>query len=115
LLRKSKLDELPELCLNLYAFVDWVLTLPDALEKIFLEDLKEFEKEEKMQYVTSAERIGRKEGTYNACVNLIRNMKKNNLNEQEIARLTDLDIETVRKIINREPVEIPLNLLSRDE
>jgi hypothetical protein len=42
-------------------------------------------------------------------------MKKNNLNEQEIARLTDLDIEMVRKIINREPVEIPLHLLSRDE
>jgi len=109
--------------LNLYAFIDWVLTLPDALEKIFLEDLKEFEKEEKMPYVTSAERIGRKEGkkegreegTYNTCVNLIRRMQKNNLNEQEIARLTDLDIEMVRKIINREPVEIPLHLLSRDE
>jgi predicted transposase/invertase (TIGR01784 family) len=109
--------------LNLYAFIDWVLTLPDPLEKIFLEDIKEFEKEEKMPYVTSAERLGRKEGkkegreegTYNTCVNLIRNMKKNNLNEQEIARLTDLDIEMVRKIINREPVEIPLHLLSRDE
>jgi len=101
--------------LNLYAFIDWVLTLPDILEKIFLEDLKAFEKEEKMPYVTSAERICRKEGTYNACVNLIRKMKKNNLNEQEIARLIDLDIEMVRKIINREPVEIPLHLLSRDE
>jgi len=101
--------------LNLYAFIDWVLTLPDALEKIFLEDIKEFEKEEKMPYVTSAERIGRKEGTYNTCVNLIRKMKKNNLNEQEIARITDLDIEMVRNIINREPVELPLHLLSRDE
>jgi hypothetical protein len=33
--------------LNLYAFIDWVLTLPEALEKIFLEDLREFEKEKK--------------------------------------------------------------------
>jgi len=48
--------------LNLYAFIDWVLALPDALEKIFLEDLREFEKEKKMPYITSAERMGRKEG-----------------------------------------------------
>ena len=44
--------------LNLYAFIDWVLALPDALEKIFLEDLREFEKEKKMPYITSAERDG---------------------------------------------------------
>ena len=48
--------------LNLYRFIDWVLTLPEALEKIFLEDLRQYEKEKKMPYITSAERIGRKEG-----------------------------------------------------
>ncbi len=30
---------------------------------------------------------GRKDGAYNTCVNLIRNMKKNNLTGQEIAHL----------------------------
>lgn len=44
--------------LNHYAFIDWVLTLPKALEKIFLEDLREYEKEKKMPYITSAERDG---------------------------------------------------------
>lgn len=48
--------------LNLYRFIDWVLTLPEAFEKIFFEDLKQYEKEKKMPYITSAERIGRKEG-----------------------------------------------------
>ncbi len=75
-----------------------------------------------MPYITSAERIGRKEGkeegrqegTYNTCVNLIRNMKQNNLTEQEIARLTNLDIEIVNKILNKEQVEIPIHLLTRD-
>ena len=49
-----------------------------------------------MPYITSAERIGRKEGrqegTYNTCLNLIQNMKKNNLSDQEIARLTNLPV-----------------------
>lgn len=50
--------------LELYSFVDWVLTLPEALEKIFLEDLRTYEKEKKMPYITSAERLGRKEGRH---------------------------------------------------
>ncbi len=48
--------------INLYRFIDWVLTLPDALEEIFLEELKAYEKEKNMPYITSAERIGRKKG-----------------------------------------------------
>ncbi len=46
---------------------------------------------------------------------MIQNMKENNLTEQEIAHLTNLDIEMVKKIINREPVDIPLHLLSCDK
>ncbi len=64
---------------------------------------------------TEGRKEGRKEGTYNTCVNLIQNMKENNLTEQEIAHLTNLDIEMVKKIINREPVDIPLHLLSCDK
>jgi predicted transposase/invertase (TIGR01784 family) len=106
--------------LNLYAFIDWVLTLPENIEKAFLTDLQEYEKEKKMPYITSAERLGRKEGrkegqkegAYNTFVHLIRNMKMNQLTEQEIACLINIDIETVKKIINHEPVDIPIHLLS---
>jgi hypothetical protein len=41
-------------------------------------------------------------------------MKKNNLSDQEIARLTNLDIEIIKKILNKEHVEIPLHLLNSD-
>jgi hypothetical protein len=42
--------------INLYAFVDWLLVLPEALELAYLEQ------ETKMRYVTSAERIGIRKG-----------------------------------------------------
>jgi hypothetical protein len=104
-----------EQVLDLYSFIDWVLTLPAALEKIFLEDLRSYEKEKDMPYVTSAERIGRKEGRKEGklelYIDLIQNMKNNNLSEQEIAKLTNLDIEIVRKVLNNEKFEIPLHLL----
>ena len=75
-----------------------------------------------MPYITSAERIGRKEGRkegkqegrQEGYRDLIQNMKKNNLSDQEIARLTNLDIEIIKKILNKEHVEIPLHLLNSD-
>jgi hypothetical protein len=48
--------------LELYTFIDWILALPENLEKKFLRELSEFEKEKAMQYVTSAERFGRQDG-----------------------------------------------------
>ncbi|MCC5668201.1 cytosolic protein [Nostoc sp. CHAB 5784] len=44
--------------LNLLAFVDWVLTLPQDLEREFLFEVEELEAEQRMQYVTSFERSG---------------------------------------------------------
>ena len=66
-----------------------------------------------MPYVTSAEKIGRQEGSYNTYFNLIHNMKKKNHSDKEIAELTNLDIDIVEKIINNKQVEIPLHLLGQ--
>ena len=38
-------------------------------------------------------------------------MKNNKRSEQEIAKLTNLDIEIVRKVLNNEKFEIPLHQL----
>lgn len=48
--------------LNLFHFVDWLLRLPTDLELLFKQQLEELEAERQMQYVTSIERIARKEG-----------------------------------------------------
>jgi hypothetical protein len=43
---------------------------------------------------------------------LVRSAGKNRLSEEMIAQIANLDITLVRKILNNEPVEIPLHLLS---
>ncbi|BAU06615.1 DUF4351 domain-containing protein [Fischerella sp. NIES-3754] len=43
---------------NLYRFIDWVMILPKALENQFWEELKQFEQERSMTYITTGERIG---------------------------------------------------------
>ena len=48
--------------LQLFRFIDWVLTLPAELERRFLTEIEEWEEERKMPYVSSAERIGIEKG-----------------------------------------------------
>lgn len=47
---------------NLYRFVDWVMILPKVLETEFWEELKQFEQERTMSYITTGERIGYERG-----------------------------------------------------
>jgi len=48
--------------LDLFRFIDWIMTLPTDLSKQFLGEMRRFEENEKMPYVTSVERIGIEKG-----------------------------------------------------
>jgi hypothetical protein len=48
--------------LELFRFLDWLLVLPEEMTKSFHQRIEELEQESKMKYVTSIERLGRKEG-----------------------------------------------------
>jgi predicted transposase YdaD len=48
--------------INLYALIDWMMTLSKDLEREFQQELKQYEGEKKMPYITSIERAGQLEG-----------------------------------------------------
>ncbi|MDM8550007.1 hypothetical protein QUF72_08025, partial [Desulfobacterales bacterium HSG2] len=48
--------------LNLYLFIDWIMRLPEDLEIAYHREIIKFEEERKMQYITTAERIGIEKG-----------------------------------------------------
>jgi hypothetical protein len=48
--------------LELFRFVDWVMTLPEGLDRQFKVELAQIEEESHMRYITSVERIARQEG-----------------------------------------------------
>ncbi|NER08281.1 MAG: cytosolic protein [Okeania sp. SIO3C4] len=47
---------------NLFHFIDWMMRLPEVENQLFWNDVKAFEKEKNMPYVTSVEKIGYKRG-----------------------------------------------------
>jgi len=48
--------------INLFAFIDWMMTLPPNLEAEFNREVKQLEARQSMKYVTSIERNAREEG-----------------------------------------------------
>ena len=48
--------------INLFKFIDWLMSLPLELEQEFWQELNQYEEERKMPYVTSVEQIGIEKG-----------------------------------------------------
>jgi predicted transposase YdaD len=61
--------------------------------------------------MTTAEKL-RQEGSYKTLFSMIKIMKNHGISEEKIARYTNLDINTIKKILNGKPVEISLNWIN---
>ncbi len=48
--------------INLFGFIDWVMSLPDELEQAFQQQLSQYEEDLRMPYITSVERSGIRQG-----------------------------------------------------
>jgi predicted transposase YdaD len=48
--------------INLFKFIDWVMVLPKPQKSKFWQDLKTYEEQQKMPYITSVEEIGYERG-----------------------------------------------------
>ncbi len=51
-----------EQILALFHFIDWLLRLPDGLENRLWDEIKKYEQEDKMPYISSVEKIGMRKG-----------------------------------------------------
>jgi hypothetical protein len=60
--------------LELFRLLDQLMTLPEPLELVFRDDIRQFEEENQMEYVTSVERIGRQEGQQEKATKLIKSL-----------------------------------------
>lgn len=95
---------------NLYEFIDWTMMLPEDLETSFWQELKTFEEDQKVAYVTSAERFGRQEGLQQgiqqglqqglqqAAHTVALKMLEKGMDLETIAELTDLSIEEIQQL-----------------
>ena len=48
--------------IGLFCFIDWIMRLSEEMEESFWAEMRQYEEDKKMEYVTSVERIGIKKG-----------------------------------------------------
>jgi hypothetical protein len=80
--------------LELNHFLDWLMHLPEDLEKQFQDELKAFEEAKQMKYVTSIERMAEERQKQTIALNML----KDNLPIEQVFRLTGLTIAQLEEL-----------------
>jgi predicted transposase/invertase (TIGR01784 family) len=84
--------------IDLFRFIDWVLTLPAELEESFTQDLAVYEGERNMTYITSVERIGFKRAQGKIALELL----QRGMSVAEVASITELSISEVERFADEQ-------------
>lgn len=66
---------------ELFRLIDWMMTLPQELEQEFRDELRQYQEERQMPYITSVERLAREEGELETLQEVIVNILKLRFNE----------------------------------
>jgi hypothetical protein len=84
--------------LELHNFLDWLMNLPEELEKQFQIELKAFEEVRQMKYVTSMERMAKQDERIATQTEIALNLLKQKLAIEAIAQATGLSIEQIQAL-----------------
>jgi hypothetical protein len=84
--------------LELHNFLDWMMRLPEGLERQFQNELKAFEEARQMKYVTTIERMAREEGKVEEKQTIALKMLRKHLDLETIAEVTGLTIKQLQQL-----------------
>ncbi|MEB3292118.1 MAG: DUF4351 domain-containing protein, partial [Synechococcales bacterium] len=83
--------------INLFRFIDWVMILPEGLKQSFWEELKTYEEERKVPYITSVEQIGYERGERSLILRLL-NRKFGQLPDRTLDRIQTLTLPQLEQL-----------------
>jgi predicted transposase/invertase (TIGR01784 family) len=84
----------------LLKFIDWLIRLPEGLNKQLSEKIEKLEEDYKMPYVTSWERIAKKEGKKEEKLETAKRMLLNNFPVEQVVTITGLTEKEVKALMN---------------
>jgi Domain of unknown function (DUF4351) len=82
--------------LNLFKFVDWLMILPESLKQAFWDELRTYEEERTMPYITSVEQIGIEKGIEKGERSLVLRQL-----ERKFGELPDLTLQQINALSTR--------------
>jgi predicted transposase/invertase (TIGR01784 family) len=82
----------------LLKFIDWLIRLPEGINKQLSQKIEKLEEDYKMPYVTSWERIAKKEGKKEGKLEVAREFLKNGVSIDIVAKSTGFPREEIEKL-----------------
>jgi len=85
--------------INLFGFIDWVMSLPAELEQEFQQEIQQLEEDLRMPYITSVERSGIRQGLLEG-ISLGLKLKFGNEGNSLLPEISEIrDVEQLRAIL----------------
>ena len=84
--------------LEMHNFLDWLMKLPEELERQFQTELKTFEEAKQMKYVTTIERMAKQDERIATQIEIALNMLRKDMDLETIAQVTGLTIEQLQDL-----------------
>jgi hypothetical protein len=88
--------------LELFNFIDWVMKLPEELEQAFRAEVIAYEEERQVKYITSIERLAKREGRQEQTIRLLMKtvqLRFGNAPADLPARLAALTVEQLETLM----------------
>ena len=89
--------------INLFHFIDWVMSLPAELDQEFWQEVSQYQDEQRMPYITSVERIGIQKGMREGLIEGVSVGLRLKFGEEGLSLLPEIseiqDVEQLRAIL----------------
>jgi Domain of unknown function (DUF4351) len=84
--------------LNLFKFIDWLMILPEGLKQAFWDELRTYEEERTMPYITSVEQIGIEKGIEKGERSLVLRQLEHKFGELPDLTLQQINVLSISKL-----------------
>ena len=99
--------------IELFRLIDWIMTLPKAIENQFISEYRNFEEEQQMPYLAPFERIAREEGAIEGAIQQgseylleVLNIRFSDVPNEVVDKINQIEDLTILKTLFREAITI---------
>ncbi|CCI12528.1 conserved hypothetical protein [Microcystis aeruginosa PCC 9806] len=91
--------------LNLFKFIDWLVSLPTKLEQEFQQELNQYEEEKRMPYITSVERMGMEKGMRESVIDALE-IRFENVPSELVNKISQIQDTSLLKNLHRQAITL---------
>ncbi|WP_228008307.1 hypothetical protein [Microcystis aeruginosa] len=91
--------------LNLFKFIDWLMSLPAELEQEFQQELNQYEEEKRMPYITSVERMGMEKGMRESVIDALE-IGFENVPSELVNKISQIKDTSLLKNLHRQAITL---------